>query len=71
MMLVSIFQFYNLVPNLTAKENVLSWLQKLSRCSGSEAILREVGLGNRLHNFPAHQSGAEQQRFVSGGGEKP
>ena len=67
----SVFQFYNLVANLTAKENA-NWLQKSSRCLDPEAVLREVGLGNRLDNFPAQLSGGEQQRWrLLGQGRKP
>lgn len=57
-----VFQFYNLVPNLTAKENVELALQICSNPLDAETVLREVGLGERLNNFPAQLSGGEQQR---------
>ena len=46
-------QFYNLVANLTAKENVELASEIVSDALDPEAVLREVGLGNRLDNFPA------------------
>lgn len=57
-----VFQFYNLVPNLTAKENVELALQICKEPLDAEEVLREVGLGERLGNFPAQLSGGEQQR---------
>ena len=59
-----VFQFYNLVPNLTAKENVELASEIVSDALDPEAVLREVGLGKRLHNFPAQLSGGEQQRVA-------
>ena len=59
-----VFQFYNLVPNLTAKENVELASEIVSDALDPEAVLKEVGLGNRLHNFPAQLSGGEQQRVA-------
>ena len=57
-----VFQFYNLVPNLTAKENV-ELATQISRDSMDPVkVLTEVGLGDRLDNFPAQLSGGEQQR---------
>ena len=57
-----VFQFYNLVPNLTAKENV-ELATQISKVSLDPAeVLKEVGLGDRLDNFPAQLSGGEQQR---------
>lgn len=57
-----VFQFYNLVPNLTALENV-ELAQQISNSSlDPEEVLREVGLGDRMQNFPAQLSGGEQQR---------
>ena len=56
------YQFYNLVPNLTAKENVELALQICKEPLDAEEVLREVGLGERLGNFPAQLSGGEQQR---------
>lgn len=57
-----VFQFYNLVQNLTAKENVELATEICKDCIGAEQILREVGLGDRMNNFPAQLSGGEQQR---------
>lgn len=59
-----VFQFYNLVPNLTAKENVELASQIVSNALDSEVVLQSVGLGNRLDNFPAQLSGGEQQRVT-------
>lgn len=59
-----VFQFYNLVPNLTAKENVELASQIVSNALESETVLKSVGLGNRLDNFPAQLSGGEQQRVT-------
>ena len=57
-----VFQFYNLVPNLTAKENVELATQISKDSLDPAEVLREVGLGERLDNFPAQLSGGEQQR---------
>lgn len=57
-----IFQFYNLVPNLTAKENVELALQICKNPLDAQEVLQEVGLSDRLNNFPAQLSGGEQQR---------
>lgn len=57
-----VFQFYNLVPNLTALENVELALQICKDPLDARAVLEEVGLGDRLGNFPAQLSGGEQQR---------
>lgn len=57
-----VFQFYNLVPNLTAKENVELATQISKDSLDPAEVLREVGLGDRLDNFPAQLSGGEQQR---------
>lgn len=59
-----VFQFYNLIPNLTAKENVEIASQMLDKPIPAEAILSDVGLGDRLKNFPAQLSGGEQQRVA-------
>lgn len=59
-----VFQFYNLVPNLTAKENVELAAQVSPRSLDAEKVLRDVGLGDRMHNFPAQLSGGEQQRVA-------
>ncbi|MDO5377722.1 MAG: ABC transporter ATP-binding protein [Clostridia bacterium] len=58
-----VFQFYNLIPNLTALENV----ELARQVCGHEAldpreVMKQVGLGERLNNFPAQLSGGEQQR---------
>lgn len=57
-----VFQFYNLVPNLTALENVELALQICKNPLDAETVLRDVGLSDRLGNFPAQLSGGEQQR---------
>lgn len=57
-----IFQFYNLVPNLTAEENVELALQICRHPRDAREVLGEVGLEERLSNFPAQLSGGEQQR---------
>lgn len=57
-----VFQFYNLVGNLTAIENVELALQISKNPLSAKDVLKDVGLGNRLDNFPAQLSGGEQQR---------
>lgn len=57
-----VFQFYNLVPNLTALENVELAMQICKNPLSAEHVLKEVGLGARMGNFPAQLSGGEQQR---------
>ncbi len=57
-----VFQFYNLMPNLTALENVEIATEICKNALDPETVLREVGLGDRLPNFPAQLSGGEQQR---------
>ena len=57
-----VFQFYNLVPNLTALENVELALQICKNPLDARKVLEEVGLRERLTNFPAQLSGGEQQR---------
>lgn len=57
-----VFQFYNLVPNLTTLENVELALQICRDPLDAREVLQEVGLGDRLDNFPAQLSGGEQQR---------
>lgn len=57
-----VFQFYNLVPNLTALENVELALQICKDPLDAKKVMEEVGLGERLDNFPAQLSGGEQQR---------
>lgn len=57
-----VFQFYNLIPNLTALENVELALQICKNPLDARTVLEEVGLAGRLQNFPAQLSGGEQQR---------
>ena len=57
-----VFQFYNLVGNLTALENVELSLQISKNPLSAKTVLQEVGLSNRMDNFPAQLSGGEQQR---------
>ena len=59
-----VFQFYNLVTNLTAKENVELASEIVSDALDPEQVLKDVGLGHRLNNFPAQLSGGEQQRVA-------
>jgi putative ABC transport system ATP-binding protein len=59
-----VFQFYNLIPSLTALENVALVTEISARPMAPEEALRLVGLGERLHHFPAQLSGGEQQRVA-------
>lgn len=59
-----VFQFYNLVPNLTALENVELAAQIIKDPIPARQVLEQVGLGHRLDNFPAQLSGGEQQRVA-------
>ncbi|MBC1541470.1 ABC transporter ATP-binding protein [Listeria seeligeri] len=59
-----VFQFYNLVPNLTAKENVELAAQIAPNALDAETVLKQVDLSHRLDNFPAQLSGGEQQRVA-------
>ena len=59
-----VFQFYNLVNNLTAKENVELATQICAHASQPEEVLKKVGLEDRMNNFPSQLSGGEQQRIV-------
>ncbi|NLF27385.1 MAG: ABC transporter ATP-binding protein [Clostridiales bacterium] len=59
-----VFQFYNLVPNLTALENVELAAQISRRPLSPRRVLRQVGLEKRMRNFPAQLSGGEQQRVA-------
>ena len=59
-----VFQFYNLVQNLTALENVELASQICKDPLDAAAVLKQVGLGHRLDNFPAQLSGGEQQRVA-------
>ena len=59
-----VFQFYNLVQNLTALENVELAAQICKEPLDAKDVLEHVGLGHRLDNFPAQLSGGEQQRVA-------
>jgi len=59
-----VFQFYNLIPNLTALENVELASQIVKDSLPAQEVLEKVGLGERLNNFPAQLSGGEQQRVA-------
>lgn len=59
-----VFQFYNLVPNLTAKENVELAAQIVPEALDAKEVLERVGLSHRLDNFPSQLSGGEQQRVA-------
>lgn len=59
-----VFQFYNLIPNLTAKENVELATQVSPNAKDATTVLKAVGLADRLNNFPAQLSGGEQQRVA-------
>lgn len=59
-----VFQFYNLVQNLTAVENVELAVQMCKDHLNPEAVMEKVGLGERLLNFPSQLSGGEQQRVA-------
>lgn len=59
-----VFQFYNLVQNLTTKENVELASQIVSKPLDEVEVLKQVGLTERMNNFPAQLSGGEQQRVA-------
>ena len=59
-----VFQFYNLVQNLTAKENVELATQICKKSLNPERVLEQVGLKDRMNNFPSQLSGGEQQRVA-------
>lgn len=59
-----VFQFYNLVPNLTARENVELASQVSSKALDVDGVLEMVSLSHRKQNFPAQLSGGEQQRVA-------
>ncbi|HXH61926.1 MAG TPA: ABC transporter ATP-binding protein [Fimbriimonadaceae bacterium] len=59
-----VFQFFNLVPTLTASENVLLAAELVKKPRDVDQVLREVGLGDRGVHFPAELSGGEQQRVA-------
>ncbi len=59
-----VFQFYNLIPNLTALENVEMATELAKAPFSAEQVLGDVGLAERIGNFPAQLSGGEQQRVA-------
>lgn len=59
-----VFQFYNLVPNLTALENVLSAAELAENPLDAQEMLEKVGLAERANHFPSQLSGGEQQRVA-------
>ena len=59
-----VFQFYNLIPSLTAKENVAAVTEIAENPMRPEEALELVGLSHRMNHFPAHLSGGEQQRVA-------
>ncbi len=59
-----VFQFYNLIQNLTAVENVELASHIRKNALDPRAVLKDVGLGDRMNNFPAQLSGGEQQRVA-------
>ena len=59
-----VFQFYNLIPNLTALENVEMATELSKAPFSAKQVLEDVGLGERIANFPAQLSGGEQQRVA-------
>ncbi|MDO5690716.1 MAG: ABC transporter ATP-binding protein [Tissierellia bacterium] len=59
-----VFQFYNLIPNLTTKENVELASQIVTEALDVEKVLERVGLTDRMDNFPSQLSGGEQQRVA-------
>ena len=59
-----VFQFYNLIPSLTARENVAAVTEIAEAPMAPEEALDLVGLGNRMDHFPAQLSGGEQQRVA-------
>jgi len=59
-----VFQFYNLIPSLTARENVALVTELVDHPMAPEDALRLVGLAERLDHFPAQLSGGEQQRIA-------
>lgn len=59
-----VFQFYNLIPNLTAYENIEMAAQLVKEPMSCDQLLEDVGLSARRNNFPAQLSGGEQQRVA-------
>lgn len=59
-----VFQFYNLIPSLTAKENVAAVTEIAEKPMKPEEALELVGLGDRMNHFPSQLSGGQQQRVA-------
>lgn len=59
-----VFQFYNLMANLTARENVELATEMCRNAMDIDEVMIEVGLGERMHHFPSQMSGGEQQRVA-------
>lgn len=59
-----VFQFYNLVPTLTARENIMVSTELSRRPRDADEVLALVGLSERAHHFPSQMSGGEQQRVA-------
>ncbi len=59
-----VFQFYNLVPNLTARENILLASELVAQPINADELLRRIDLGDRGDHFPSQMSGGEQQRIA-------
>jgi len=59
-----VFQFFNLIPTLTARENVEFASELVSNRLSSQGLLRDVGLGERMNHFPSQLSGGESQRVA-------
>src|SRR6185369_12377129 len=59
-----VFQFYNLIPSLTALENVQLVTEIAEHPMPADEALRLVGLGDRINHFPSQMSGGEQQRVA-------
>jgi len=60
-----VFQFYNLIPNLTAKENIELAAELSNDPKSPQELLEKVGLSERALNFPSQMSGGEQQRVAT------
>ena len=65
-----VFQFYNLVQNLTAKENVELASEIVEHALDPVTVLKDVGLADRINNFPAQLSGGEQQRCTAAAADR-
>ena len=59
-----VFQFYNLIPNLTARENIVLATEMSANPIPPDELLENIGLGERGHHFPPQLSGGEQQRVA-------